>query len=101
MTKQGCGDRDELLEAMGGDELDPCEVCGDAMGADRCPCGPCADCATLTGKFSLNRGVDGKWRCPRCHIQADLKLFCAERPAFRPSVADLYVTAARLMVARR
>lgn len=88
------------FEGVTQDEPEPCKVCGDAMGSDRCPCGPCGDCAKLTARFALNRGVDARWRCPACHLKADLKM-CGERPAFRPTVSDLYAAAWSVMARGR
>lgn len=69
------------------DEPDRCSVCGDYEQA--CMCAPCGDCAKTTVRFALNRGLDRRWRCPACHLKADLKM-CGERPAFRPTVSDFY-----------
>lgn len=66
----------------------PCYVC-DQYEGHGCDCQPCDTCAELTAAGSLNKGLDGKTRCPECHLEADLKIICRERPAFRPSVADL------------
>lgn len=84
-----------------GPEPEPCDVCGDRNGSDRCRCAPCGDCAKLTDKDSLTWSADSRWRCPKCHQRADVKLLCAERPAFRPNLGHLYLAVAADMMRAR
>lgn len=57
-----------------------CEHCN--RGPSAYECEPCDACAKVVDASALTWGADCRWRCAPCHLRADLKLICAERPAF-------------------
>lgn len=92
LPRNGCGDETTSL-----DYEPPCHVCQQYEGHG-CDCEPCDSCAELTAGDALTAGLDGRTRCASCHLEADMKIICRERPAFRPNVAHLYAAAWAVMM---
>jgi hypothetical protein len=76
-----------------------CERCGGHGTA--CECAPCDACALVVNPSSLTWAADGRWRCPACHLRAEVKVLCGEHKAWRPSMADFYCAVVREMLAKR
>jgi len=96
MTREGAGDR---YESYGGEDCaERCERCG--WRPEGCTCAPCDECADVLDSGKLTWSRDGRWRCPSCQVRREIKVIAAERPAFRPSLADLYAAVVAQMVRR-
>lgn len=79
-SRVGCGDEWDAMDLECNEGPEACERCCSVPSA--CSCAPCEGCSEVMDSANLTLAVDGRWRCATCSLRADLKLLCAERPAF-------------------
>jgi hypothetical protein len=53
------------------EEAESCGRCGFPIAG--CNCTPCDACAEVVNPDRLTWAADGRWRCPGCHLAADVR----------------------------